>query len=63
MMEGGLMKFLAKGATDKIIEDADQKREALLKTFQVLFHITLITISRHGNLYLCRNICIYICRD
>jgi hypothetical protein len=35
MMEGGLMKFLAKGATDKIIEDADDKREALLKTFQV----------------------------
>jgi hypothetical protein len=35
MMEGGLMKFLAKGATDKIIEDADEKRESLLKTFQV----------------------------
>ena len=35
MMEGGLMKFLAKGATDKIIEDADAKRDSLLKTFQV----------------------------
>ena len=35
MMEGGLMKFLARGATDKIIEDADNKREMLLKTFQV----------------------------
>ena len=35
MMEGGLMNFLAKGATEKIIDDADDKREALLKTFQV----------------------------
>ena len=35
MAEGGLMKYLAKGATTKIVEDADKKREALLKTFQV----------------------------
>ena len=27
MLEGGLMKFLAKGATEKIVEDADEKRE------------------------------------
>ena len=37
MLEGGLMKFLAKGATEKIVEDADEKREALIKTFQVTF--------------------------
>ena len=35
MAEGGLMKFLAKGTTTKIIEDADEKREKLLKTFTV----------------------------
>lgn len=35
MAEGGLMKFLAKGVTTKIIEDADEKREKLLKTFSV----------------------------
>ena len=29
MLEGGLMKFLAKGATEKIVEDADEKRERL----------------------------------
>ena len=26
MLEGGLMKFLAKGATEKIVEDAGEKR-------------------------------------
>ncbi len=36
MMEGGLMKFLAKGTTTKIVEDADEKRENLIKTFAVL---------------------------
>ena len=35
MVEGGLMKFLAKGTTTKIIEDADEKRDQLIKTFQV----------------------------
>jgi hypothetical protein len=35
LAEGGLMKFLAKGATTKIIEDADEKRDKLLKTFTV----------------------------
>ena len=35
MAEGGLMKFLAKGTTTKIVEDADEKRESLIKTFQV----------------------------
>ena len=35
MAEGGLMKFLAKGTTTKIIEDADDKRENLIKTFAV----------------------------
>ena len=38
MAEGGLMKYLAKGATTKIVEDANKKREALLKTFQVSNH-------------------------
>ncbi len=35
MAEGGLMKFLAKGTTTKIIEDAEEKRENLINTFQV----------------------------
>ncbi len=34
MAEGGLMKFLAKGTTTKIIEDAEEKRDTLLRTFQ-----------------------------
>jgi hypothetical protein len=38
MLEGGLMKFLAKGATDKIVEDAAEKRESLIKTFQEHLH-------------------------
>ena len=29
MLEGGLMKFLAKGATEKIVEDAGEKRYRL----------------------------------
>ena len=37
-IEGGLMKFLAKGARGKIIEDADEKREALVQTFQDHLH-------------------------
>ena len=46
MAEGGLMKYLAKGATTKIVEDADKKREALLKTFQVhniSFHLLVVS--------------------
>ena len=35
MAEGGLMKFLSKGTTTKIVEDADKKRGDLVKTFQV----------------------------
>jgi len=38
MLEGGLMKFLAKGATEKIVEDADEKRESLIKTFHDHLH-------------------------
>ena len=38
MLEGGLMKFLAKGATEKIVEDAAEKRESLIKTFQDHLH-------------------------
>ena len=37
-LEGGLMKFLAKGATDKIVEEADEKRENLMRTFQEHLH-------------------------
>jgi len=37
-LEGGLMKFLAKGARGKIIEDACDKRENLLRTFQEHLH-------------------------
>jgi len=29
------MKFLSKGTTGKIVEDADEKRATLLKTFKV----------------------------
>ena len=38
MMEGGLMKFLAKGTTEKIVENAAEKRESLLTTFQEHLH-------------------------
>lgn len=37
-MEGGLMKFLAKGTTGKIIEDAEKKRDDLIMTFQEHLH-------------------------
>ena len=47
MAEGGLMKYLAKGATTKIVEDADKKREALLKTFQVSHH-NLLCLKKGG---------------
>lgn len=32
------MKFLAKGATEKIVEDADEKRESLIRTFHDHLH-------------------------
>ena len=35
MLEGGLMKFLARGARGKIVEDPVEKRESLIRTFQV----------------------------
>ncbi|TRY78246.1 hypothetical protein TCAL_06746 [Tigriopus californicus] len=38
MCEGGLMKFLSKGTTTKIIEDAKEKRENLVSTFQEHLH-------------------------
>ena len=34
-MEGGLMKFLVRNARGKIVEDAEEKRDSLIKTFQV----------------------------
>ena len=34
-MEGGLMKFLVRNARGKIIEDAEEKRDSLIQTFQV----------------------------
>ncbi|XP_071747044.1 innexin inx2 isoform X3 [Lepeophtheirus salmonis] len=37
-IEGGLMKFLAKGTRGKIIDEADIKRDALIKTFQDHLH-------------------------
>ena len=33
-LEGGLMKFLAQGANEKIVENASEKRESLIKLFQ-----------------------------
>ena len=35
-MEGGLMKFLVRNAREKIIEDAEEKRDNLIQTFQVI---------------------------
>ena len=34
IMEGGLMKFLTRGASGRVVEDAARKREMLVKTFQ-----------------------------
>jgi hypothetical protein len=34
VMEGGLMKFLTRGVSGKVVEDAARKRETLVKTFQ-----------------------------
>ncbi len=34
IMEGGLMKFLTRGVSGKVVEDAARKREMLIKTFQ-----------------------------
>jgi hypothetical protein len=33
-MEGGLIKFLTRGVSGKVVEDAARKRETLVKTFQ-----------------------------
>eukprot|EP00095_Tigriopus_kingsejongensis_P003608 maker-scaffold49_size462716-snap-gene-0.5 protein:Tk03608 transcript:maker-scaffold49_size462716-snap-gene-0.5-mRNA-1 annotation:"innexin inx2" len=38
MCEGGLMKFLSRGTTTKIIEDAEDKRNKLVCTFQEHLH-------------------------
>ena len=61
MAEGGLMKYLAKGATTKIVEDADKKREALLKTFQV--QEFLISFSHFMHIKSSRLIKFKICSD
>merc|ERR1712106_416365 len=37
-MEGGLMKFLVRNARGKIIEDAEEKRDSLIQTFQEHLH-------------------------
>jgi len=37
-MEGGLMKFLVRNARGKIIEDAEEKRDCLIQTFQEHLH-------------------------
>jgi len=37
-MEGGLMKFLVRNARGKIIEDAEEKRDSLLRVFQEHLH-------------------------
>ena len=34
IMEGGLMKFLTRGVSGRVVEDATRKREMLVKTFQ-----------------------------
>ena len=34
VMEGGLMTFLTRGVSGKVVEDAARKRETLIKTFQ-----------------------------
>ena len=42
-MEGGLMKFLVRNARGKIIEDAEEKRDDLIQTFQVIGHVLFIS--------------------
>ena len=36
-LHAGLMKFLGKGTTGKIIEETDEKMDRLLKTFKAQF--------------------------
>ena len=35
MMEGGLMKFFGKGTTSRNVEDTDEKRDFLVKFFNI----------------------------
>ncbi len=59
MVEGGLMKFLAKGTTTKIVEKADEKRENLIKTFAVsaMTFILSITYCVFFNFFNIRSTC------
>jgi len=50
VMEGGLMKFFAKGTTTRIIEDQDEKREKLVEFFRR-------NIQNKYNIYLVGFIC------
>ena len=49
-MEGGLMKFLVRNARGKIVEDAEEKRDSLIKTFQVKIssHFSCIKVFSPG---------------
>ena len=38
MLEGGLMKFLTKGTTGKIVEDPSEKQEILIDAFRNHLH-------------------------
>ena len=45
VMEGGLMKFLTRGVSGKVVEDAARKRETLVKTFQgKYFHFSFVGV-------------------
>jgi hypothetical protein len=62
MLEGGLMKFLARGARGKIVEDPVEKRESLIRTFQVRAMLGLKVLSIHTHNFpqcpCCRILCL-----
>ena len=52
MLEGGLMKFLARGAREKIVEAPVEKRESLIRTFQVRAMCVLRDLNNHTHSFL-----------
>ena len=46
-LEGGLMKFLVRNARGKIIEDAVEKRDALIVTFRVSVGVRCNNANHH----------------
>ena len=50
------MKFLVRNARGKIIEDAEEKRDDLIQTFQVIGHVLFISCMFVQAIYCFRNI-------